>query len=197
MTMRAPSDYSGAQKALHWMIAVLVLAMVAMGLAMTAAGPGQLKNNLYETHKSIGVVVLILMVPRIVLRLRRGAPPPVPGLAPWQRAAARASHVALYALLVAVPVLGWAGVSACCPPVNLFWTVPVTLPIGGGFETAKPILAVHDILALALAGLVALHVAAALHHHIGRKDETLRRMLPASGLRQGEKIGVPHGAGGA
>lgn len=191
--MRAPSTYSGAQKALHWTVAVLVLAMVGLGLAMTAIGPGPAKNTLYELHKSVGLVVLALMVPRAALRWRRGAPPLVPGLPAWQRAAAHASHGALYGLLVAVPLLGWAGVSACCPPVNLFWTLPLTLPVGGGFAAAKPILAVHDILALSLAGVVAIHVAAALWHHLVRRDETLRRMLPGS-ARQGEQVRVPHGA---
>jgi cytochrome b561 len=193
---KGPTEvYSGAQKALHWTVAALVLVMVAIGVTMTTIPGSALKNNLYEIHKSIGLVVLGLMSVRIALRWRRGAPPLVPGLPSWQRRAATASHYALYALLVAVPILGWSGVSACCPPVNLFWTVPVTLPIGGGFETAKPILYVHDILALTLAALVAIHVAAALHHHFGRRDDTLRRMLPGS-TGQGEKIEMAHDAGG-
>lgn len=194
MAQPRPDRYSGAQKALHWAVAALVLAMVPIGLAMTALGDGALKNNLYEVHKSLGVVTLALVVPRLALRLWRGAPPLVPGLPGWQRLAARASHVALYALLVAVPLAGWSGVSACCPPVNLFWAVPVTLPVGGGFEAAKPILALHDALALALAGVVAIHVAAALHHHLARRDDTLRRMLPGS-VRQGEQVDMAHGAG--
>ncbi len=197
MTTGAPQAYSGAQKALHWTVAALVIAMVAIGLAKTTLSGGPVKNTLYEIHKSIGLVVLALMVPRLALRLARGAPPLVAGLPAWQRIAARASHVALYGLLVAVPLLGWAGVSACCPPVNLFWTVPLTLPVGGGFETAKPILAVHDVLALSLAAVVAIHVAAALHHHLARRDETLRRMLPGSGRGQGEQVEMPHGAGRA
>ncbi len=172
------AGYSGAQKALHWAVAALVLAMVPIGIAMTTIGDGALKNNLYEVHKSLGVITLALVAVRLALRWRRGTPPPVPGLPAWQRAAAHLSHIALYGLLVAAPLTGWLGVSACCPPVNLFWAVPVTLPVGGGFEVAKPILAIHDVLTLALAGVVALHVAAALHHHLGRRDETLRRMLP-------------------
>jgi cytochrome b561 len=195
--MGTTGGYSGAQKALHWTVAALVLAMVVIGVAMTTIAGGATKNALYEIHKSIGLVVLALMGVRIALRWRRGAPPLVPDLPAWQRRAAVASHYALYALLVLVPVLGWSGVSACCPPVNLFWTVPVTLPIGGGFETAKPILYVHDILALSLAALVAVHVAAALHHHVVRRDDTLRRMLPGSAARQGHEIEVPHGAKGA
>ncbi|KAA2242359.1 cytochrome b [Salinarimonas soli] len=197
MARPRPAHYSGAQKALHWTIAALVLAMVGIGLTMTAIGEGAARNALYEIHKSIGVIVLSLTVVRLALRWRRGAPPLVAGLPGWQRAAAHASHLALYALLVAVPLVGWSGVSACCPPVNLFWTVPVTLPVGGGIEAAKPILAVHDVLALSLAAVVAIHIAAALHHHLGRRDETLRRMLPGSAAGQRQEVDVPHRAGRA
>jgi len=193
----AVRDYSGAQKALHWAVAALVLVMAPIGLAMTSIDGGPAKNALYEIHKSLGLIVLALMTARIALRWRRGAPPLVPGLPAWQRWAAHGSHAALYGLLVATPLAGWAGVSACCPPVNLFWTVPLTLPIGGGFEAAKPILAVHDALALALVGVAAIHVGAALHHHFVRRDDTLRRMLPRSPARQGQEVEMPHSAGRA
>jgi cytochrome b561 len=107
----------------------------------------------------------------------------VPGLPSWQRAAAHGSHIALYILIVLVPVLGWAGTSACCAPVNLFWTVPLTLPVPGGMETAERIFALHKAMALTLAGIVVIHVAAALYHHLIRRDDTLRRMLPLGRVR--------------
>lgn len=174
----APEGYSPAQKALHWATALLILTLVPVGLTMTRLGEHPVAGTLYEVHKSIGLIVFGLALARVALRLVRGAPPLVPGLPAWQRAAAHGSHIALYILIVLVPVLGWAGTSACCAPVNLFWTVPLTLPVDGGMEAAKPILGLHQAMALTLAGIVAIHVAAALYHHLIRRDDTLRRMLP-------------------
>lgn len=183
-TRPTPESYSPAQKALHWAVALLIAALVPVGLTMTRLEPGSLANTLYELHKSVGLLVFALALGRAALRLVRGAPPLVPGLPPWQRAAAHGSHLALYVLIVLVPVLGWAGASACCPPVNLFWSVPLTLPVSGGMETAKRIFALHEAMALTLAGIVLIHAAAALHHHLVRRDGTLRRMLPLGRARR-------------
>ena len=174
-----PLQYSPAQKLLHWLMAALiVLVMIPAGLTMTRLGEGETTNTLYELHKSFGVIIFGLAVVRAGLRLTRGAPPLEPGVPAWQRFAAHVSHYALYMLIFLVPITGWMATSACCPPVNLFWTVPLTLPVGGGMEGAKPILALHQAMALTLAGIVAIHVAAALYHHLIRRDDTLRRMLP-------------------
>ena len=90
----------------------------------------------------------------------------------------------MYILIVLVPLAGWTATSACCAPVNLFWTIPVTLPIEGGMDAAKPIFRIHDTLALTLTAIVLVHAAAALHHHFVRRDPTLLRMWP--GRARGE-----------
>src|SRR5688500_4701253 len=134
-----PLRYSPAQKWLHWlMAAIIVLGMIPVGLTMTRLGEGETTNRLYEIHKSFGVIVFALAVLRAGLRLTRGAPPLEPGIPAWQRFAARVSHSALYMLIVLIPITGWVATSACCAPVNLFWPIPVTLPVTGGehFSTA-------------------------------------------------------------
>jgi cytochrome b561 len=161
-------------------MALIIVTLVPAGLTMTRLGPGSLTNTIYEVHKSFGLMIFALALMRLALRLLRGAPPLVPGLPAWQRAAAHGSHIALYILIVLVPLAGWAGTSACCAPVKLFWTFSLTLPVEGGMERAKQIFAVHEALALTLTGIVLIHVAAALHHHLIRRDATLRRMLPGS-----------------
>lgn len=180
-TEAGPGDpahsYSTAQKTLHWLVALVIAGLLPVGLTMTSLDPSPLVGALYEMHKSFGLIVFGLVALRIALRFVRGAPPPVPGLPAWQRAAARGSHLALYILIVAVPLGGWIATSACCAPVRLFWTIPVTLPLDVGEETAKTIFKVHGALALTLAAIVAVHAAAALHHHLVRRDGTLRRML--------------------
>ena len=181
--MSAPLAYSPAQKLLHWTIALLILVQVPLAVAMTNVGEGPLQNQLYEWHKSFGLVALALVLARVLVRLSRGAPAVEAGLPDWQKRAAYASHAALYGLIVLVPLLGWAGTSACCAPVKLFWSFPLTLPISGGMPVGERILGVHTVAAFALVALIALHAAAALHHHVIRRDGTLQRMLAGSGAR--------------
>jgi cytochrome b561 len=179
---KAPDGYSSLQKALHWTIAALIAVMVPIGISIAEIlKPGPVTDVLYEVHKSFGLTIFGLAVIRVAVRWRRGAPPLVPGLPAWQRAAAYSSHYALYLLIVLVPLTGWAATSACCAPVNLYWTFPVTLPISGGMEAAEPIFVVHRAIALTLTGIVLVHVGAALHHHFVRRDPTLVRMLPGTG----------------
>jgi cytochrome b561 len=171
--------YSPTQKILHWASAALIVTLLPIGVIMSGRDPDPVTNALYELHKSFGLTVFSLALLRVGLRFWWGAPPLVPGLPAWQRFAAHTSHYALYLLIVLVPLSGWAATSACCAPVNLFWTLPLSLPVSGGMETAKAIFQAHKLLAFLLAAIVIVHVAAALHHHIVRRDETLKRMLRA------------------
>ena len=170
--------YAGVQIALHWIIALIIIGMIPVGKVMTGLDPSNLTNLLYELHKSFGLIVFGLILVRIAARLILGAPPLEPTMPRWQIIAARVSHGALYILMVLVPLTGWAATSACCAPVNLFWTIPLTLPIGGGFETARPIFQLHNIFTMAMIALVLIHAVAALYHHYAMKDDTLRKMMP-------------------
>ena len=172
--------YSGIQIALHWIIALLIIGMIPVGKVMTELDPSNLTNLLYELHKSFGLIIFGLAVIRIGARFALGAPALEPNMPRWQVMAARVSHAALYALIILVPLTGWAATSACCAPVNLFWTIPLTLPIGGGFDTAGPIFQLHNIFTMTLIALVLIHALAALYHHYSMKDDTLRKMMPDS-----------------
>lgn len=175
----APAKFSPSQKWLHWLTAaIVILVMVPAGLTMTRIGEGALTNTLYEVHKSFGMIVFGLAVVRAAIRLTRGAPPVEPDVPSWQRFAAYVSHYALYMLIFLVPLTGWAATSACCAPVNLFWTVPLTLPVPGGEDLAKAIFRLHYGFVYTLMAIVAIHVGAALQHHFIRRDRTLLRMLP-------------------
>lgn len=187
--------YSAAQKWLHWGMALLVAILAAVGLTMTRLGEGTVTGALYELHKSIGLIVLGLVTARMAVRLARGVPPPEPGVPAWQQRAARASHYGLYGLLVLVPLAGWTATSSCCGPVNLFWSVPMTLPVSGEESFAKAVFWIHYALAFTLLGLVALHVAGALQHHLLRRDGTLNRMLPESRPAVRHAAGVARDAG--
>jgi cytochrome b561 len=113
----------------------------------------------------------------VLVLLRRGAPPPLATLTPLERVVSHAVHVVLYVLLLVVPLLGWAGVSAF-PALNVFglFDLPAILPADKAM--AGVILGAHKLLALGL-GLVALaHVAAALQHRFIKRDGVMRRMWP-------------------
>lgn len=177
-----PRSWSRAQRLLHWSIAGLVLTAAPLAVAMVAVPFTQLllKFVLYQAHKSIGLVVLILALGQLALHWRRGGPPPDDALPPWQRRAAGAVHAALFALLLAVPVLGY--LSAAAAPVRiptiLFGLVPVPHVIGPDAAAFALLRRVHLALALLLLALVAGHAAMALRHHLHGRD-TLRRMLRA------------------
>ena len=173
-----PASYSPAQKWLHWLIAaIILLIMIPVGLTMPRLGDGSTKNTLYELHKSFGLIVFSLAVIRAAIRLSRGAPPLEPDIPAWQRRAAHASHYAMYALIFLVPLSGWAATSACCPPVKLFWTMPLTLPVPTDEHLAKRIFLFHYTFVFTLAAIVLVHIGAALHHHFIRRDRTLLRMV--------------------
>ena len=177
MPAEPPRRYSGLQKTLHWTMAALIVTQVAVGITMTNIGEGPLTNNLFELHKSIGITVLALALVRLAVRARRGAPPFEP-MPEWQRRAANASHTALYVLFIATPLVGWIATSYCCKPVNLFWTVPLTLPVPEGEDLAKAIFRFHYGFVYTLMAVLVVHVGAALQHHFIRRDRTLVRMLP-------------------
>jgi cytochrome b561 len=175
---REPASFSAVQKWLHWTMAALIVLMVAVGLTMTRLGEGPVTNFLYELHKSVGLTLFALALVRILVRLARGAPALEPGVPRWHRIAAYTTHYALYVLIVLVPIVGWTATSSCCAPVNLFWTVPLTLPVPGDESFWKTVFPIHYALAFTLVGIALLHISGALQHHFVRRDRTLVRMLP-------------------
>lgn len=173
--------YGFAARLLHWLVAVLVIVQIPVGLYMVARGEATnfdaLTGHLYDLHKMTGFTLLWLMVLRILVRVTRGAPPPVATLTPFERTASSAVHHLLYVLLLIVPLLGWAGISAY-PALNIFglFNLPAILPANQ--PLANKILSVHGLLAVLLGVLALLHIAAALQHRFIKRDGVLRRMWP-------------------
>jgi cytochrome b561/polyisoprenoid-binding protein YceI len=178
------TDYTAAAKALHWLIAALIL--VQFPLAWTMGGfSGLEKFRLYNLHKSVGLTVLALMALRVIWRALR-APPALPEtVASRERAAAHFVHFALYAALFAMTLSGWAMISVSGRPSSLFnYTAFPLIPGLIGLSAAdKKSLAglfkdVHEAAAYLLLALVALHVAAAFRHAFILRDGIMSRMLP-------------------
>ena len=179
--------YTNVAILLHWLIALGILCLIAIGLAMTQLRIApMLQFKLYQLHKSIGITVLLAAALRVLWRLTH-RPPPLPASLPAaERRAAEAMHHILYIFLFALPLSGWAVVSAS-PfdiPTVLYSLVPwPDLPYLASLHdkgAVEPILAkLHAYGAWGLIALLAIHAGPALRHHFIRRDDILRRMLPS------------------
>ncbi|MBB3342597.1 cytochrome b [Luteimonas sp. RC10] len=171
-----PDHHDAFARLLHWSMAVLILAMLFIGVAMVASMT--LRPSLLALHRPIGALLLVLALVRLAHRLIRRTPALPSDLPRWQRAAAHASHVALYALMLAMPLIGWAMVSAAGNPVVLWGDV--RLPAIAPHDPAlySVLRAAHAWLARALLAVIALHLAAALRHAWVRRDGVFRTMAP-------------------
>jgi cytochrome b561 len=175
--MTAVPAYTVTARALHWVTASLVLFNLPLGLVIANNWGGPLQDQLYDLHRSIGALIIPIILVRLVYRL--GHPPaPLPDDIPAiQQLAANATHWALYALLIVQPFLGWIGTSAYPAQIVVFglFALPPIWPEDRTFS--DQVLFVHSLVGLSIAGLLAAHIGAALHHHFVRRDGILTRMI--------------------
>lgn len=182
MRLRNTHDsYGMAAIAFHWSIALLFFGQIALGyLTQAVASRPRLQFDLYQWHKSFGFLILVLALSRTIVALSGVRPLPVPGMRQWEAVAARTAHVMLLALTVIVPLTGWA-IASTSPlriPSFVFDIMVVPdLPLSRSDAAESFWSNAHALLAYG-AGLLALaHAGAAIHHHFGRRDATLARML--------------------
>jgi cytochrome b561 len=179
MAMAQPAEnYTGTAKFFHWITVVFVLLVIPMGLIMADIEPGQLKNTLFDLHRSLGVTISILTIIRLIYRLGHKPPPLDESVQPIQRLAAHIVHGILYAGLIFLPIGGLIGAWMFGASLNYFWLFQIAPPMERDPETAKQILGFHSLVSKVFAGIILVHIAAALAHHFVFKDRTLRRMLP-------------------
>lgn len=168
---------------LHWLMAPLVVAMLFIGIGMLST-TSSAYALLLAIHKPLGVAILVLVLLRIHTRFRH-RPPPLPSDLPrLQRRAATLSHWLLYALLLLMPVSGWAMLSAAGYPVTLLAGIrlpPIAPHDAGLFAWLR---GAHHWLALLLFATFLLHLAAALFHALVRRDGVLESMAPWLGRRR-------------
>jgi cytochrome b561 len=161
----------------HWLMAALILAMLFIGVGMVST----VSNThvwLIELHKPLGILILCLAAIRLCLRLTRPTPALPSDLPLWQKAAAHASHLALYGLMFASPLVGWAMLSAGGYPVTLFgW---IQLPPLGAIDPPRfsHLRQAHTLLALLLFLTILAHLGAALFHTWIRRDSVFHSMVP-------------------
>ncbi|MGN6549553.1 MAG: cytochrome b [Pararhizobium sp.] len=165
----------------HWAIAILFLVQLPLGyLTQATQNRPVLQFDLYQWHKSLGLLILALAVPRLVWALVNPRPVEPEGLTASERAAARAAHIVLYALTVFVPLAGWAVVSSSplrIPTYAFNAVVIPDLPITVSDAREALWSSIHAFLAYSSAFIAAVHILAALRHHFRFRDAVLIRML--------------------
>lgn len=173
----ARTHFTAPQRLLHWLMALCILAMLFIGVGMVST-IRPISLTLVQIHKPLGIVILVLALIRLGFRLRYGAPALPADLPEPMKLAAHLSHYVFYALMIAMPLLGWAMLSAASYPVVLFSGVnlPSILPLNDGLHTL--LWDAHHYLAFVFFALILLHLAAAVFHALIRHDGVFSAMAP-------------------
>lgn len=172
-----PQGFGVVTRLLHWLMAAGILGTFALGAYIARMEVGLANLWLFGLHKTIGICLLALALVRLAWRIRTPLPGPLPGPAWWEMALARATHRALYVLMLAVPLSGWAYASATGLDVVIFnsLTLPGIAPVSEAWEAALQ--GLHRLLTWTLLALVGLHVAGALKRSLIARDGTVSRMI--------------------
>jgi len=183
--------YGRVARTFHWTITGAIIALYTIANIMKAMEPGPDKWQLYDLHKSIGVIVLGLVLLRIMWRVANPQPELPAGTPRWQRRAAGLNHFLLYLAMLAMPLSAYAASKAGDFTVNVFGFYEMPDIIAWVRDTAPELAGrnktlhvwgnlIHEYTSYLLYGLAGLHLAAALWHHFVRKDGVLARMAPRS-----------------
>jgi len=173
----APKRFTLLQRFLHWLMAICILAMLFIGVGMNSTVMPKYAP-LLVTHKTLGAIVLVLALIRLAARLRYGAPPLPADLPAPMKLGAHLSHIVLYALMIAMPLLGltmqWTGAY----PIVLYGDIRVPTLLAQSDALHTLLWNAHFYLAFAFFAVILLHVAAALYHVLIRRDGVFEAMAP-------------------
>jgi cytochrome b561 len=169
--------YGTVARLLHWSVAVLVLAIIPLGIALDHLPQGNVQDRAYDLHRSLGVVILVLMVLRLLWRRLNGAPDPAHDIAPWQHMLATATHHTLYLLLIVNPVVGWFATSAYGAPLMFIGIGELPALMAKNEPLANILFGVHKAIGLLTAALLIAHIGAALFHRFVLRDSVMGRMI--------------------
>jgi len=179
MSQGTPLGWSVAARALHWIGAALVLFLLAYGWWMTHLAARDVRLGHYHLHSIVGYYFVLLVIVRLGWRAFDPAPALPAASLPWERAAAHAGHIGLYALMIGVGVSGWVLHSAFPRrmAVDLFGVFRIPYLFAEPDRAISGLAeGIHKWLSYALLALVVVHVAAALNHHFIKRNDVLRRM---------------------
>ena len=181
--LNSERHYGSVAITLHWLMALLLIVLVAMGLYMVSlpdAGYDAGKIRLILIHKELGMLALVIAAPRLFWRFANALPRLVDTLPEWQKVIARFVHLCFYGLMFALPVTGWLMSSAAGIPVSVpgLFTLPDL--IARSDLLFQTYIQVHAALAFVLIACMLAHIGAAVRHHFYLRDTTLKKMIPGS-----------------
>ena len=171
--------YVASSRWLHWIMAALMAVVIGAGIWIKFFEPASepFKLRLYNLHESLGVIVFALALVRLINRRRHPPPPLPPGTPAIIHFAADMTHMAIYALLLLMPVVGFLATNAWGFPLSVFGVLPMPVPVGKNEELAKLLSLLHFSGAIALVMLIGGHLMGVLYHTFVRRDGLLRRMM--------------------
>jgi cytochrome b561 len=177
-TTTPAARYGALSIGLHWLMLLLIIAVYATielrGIFPKGSDPRELMKT---WHFMLGLSVLAFAVLRVLVNITRTAPAIEPAPPKWQELSAKLMHLALYALMLGMPLAGWLILSAAGKPIP-FFGLHLPALIAESKSTASLIKEIHEAAGTAGYFLIGLHAAAALYHHYLVRDNTLLRMLP-------------------
>ncbi len=171
--------YGSLSIGIHWLMLLLFIAVYACIELREAYPKGSgLREALKTWHFMLGLLVLVLVWPRLAARFSGPTPAIQPEPPAWQHLFAKLLHAALYALMIVMPLTGWLQLSALGKPIP-FFGLQLPALIAENKDLGKTLKEVHEAIGTAGYYLIGLHVVAALYHHYIVRDNTLLRLLPA------------------
>lgn len=173
-----PAAYTRTAIAFHWLVALFIFAAFALGLYMADLALSPQKLRLYSYHKWLGVTIFMLVLARLAWRLSHPVPALPVTLPRWQNVASKITHVALYALMVVIPLSGWLYSSAAGVQTVYLGLLPLPNLVVPDKALATLLRGVHWSLNVTLFVIFCVHTGAALKHHFIDRDGVLARMLP-------------------
>jgi cytochrome b561 len=175
-----PKHFAPLARLLHWLMALMIIAMLFIGAGMVASVSAR-HEWLLNLHKPLGIAILVLVILRLIVRFSTQTPALPVDLPVWQALAAKLSHYVLYALMLVMPLIGWAMISAAGDPVMLGSALRLPSIVAADARVFAVLRQAHTYLAYLLFLTVLVHVAAALFHGWIRRDEVLGSMLRGKG----------------
>ena len=171
--------YTKTQKSIHWLtLVLLILVYITIEFRSEFERGSSNRFLMVQAHFWLGLMVLALVFPRIWQRTKHGTPPITPELPRWQALASKALHLSIYAVLIFQPILGlltaWTDGKVLMVPLT---SIEIPALLSKSELWAHRFEDVHKLVATAFYYLIGIHVLAALWHHFGRKDDTLKRMI--------------------
>lgn len=187
MLRNTEHGYGSAARLLHWSVALLIIGLFIMGLRMGDLPNGPDKMQMYGLHKSLGVLVIMLVAARLAWRAANPAPLAPSTTTAVQQALAQWAHRLLYILMIAVPVAGVLMSQTGGRPVSFFGLFELPTLMGKNEPLHEALEGAHAVMAFLMIAVVVIHAGAAIWHHFVLKDDVLRRMT--SGRLGSQRVG--------